>query len=77
MQQLYMYGHVARTRYMRNTYMALVVKPRRKRTCRINRCTYEDNIKMSLKIGCEGMDWIKLVQDRVHWPLLFMKFMNP
>jgi hypothetical protein len=29
---------------------------------------WEDNIKMDLQeVGCEGMDWIKLVQDRDRW----------
>jgi len=27
---------------------------------------WEDNIKMDLQeVGCEGMDWIELAQDRV------------
>ena len=29
---------------------------------------WEDNIKMDLqKVGCEGMDWIELSQDRGRW----------
>lgn len=37
-------------------------KPFRRHSCR-----WEDNIKMDLKEVrvCEGMDWIKLAQDRV------------
>jgi hypothetical protein len=28
----------------------------------------EDNIKMDLReVGCEGMDWIDLAQDRDRW----------
>jgi len=29
---------------------------------------WEDNIKMDLQeVGCEGMDWIDLAQDRGSW----------
>jgi len=29
---------------------------------------WEDNIKMGLQaVGCGGMDWIKLAQDRDRW----------
>ena len=32
------------------------------------RSTWEDNIKMDLhEVGCEGMDWIKLAQNRDRW----------
>jgi hypothetical protein len=36
------------------------------------RCKWEDNIKMDLQeVGCGGMDWIELAQDRDRWrPLL-------
>jgi hypothetical protein len=45
-------------------YKILVGKPERKRP-RIN---WEDNIKMDLqKLGCRGMDWIELAQDRDSW----------
>jgi hypothetical protein len=33
---------------------------------------WEDNIKMDLQeVGCEGMDWIELAQDRDRWRALF------
>ena len=35
------------------------------------RCRWEDNIKMDLQeVGCEGMDWIELAQDRDRWRAL-------
>jgi len=31
-------------------------------------CGWEDNIKMDLReVGCGGMDWIKLAEDRDGW----------
>jgi hypothetical protein len=41
----------------------------------------EDNIEMDLEeVGCEGMDWIGLAQDRDRWRVLadaVMKFQVP
>jgi len=35
------------------------------------RCRWEDNIKMDLQeVGCGGIDWIDLAQDRDGWPAL-------
>jgi hypothetical protein len=32
---------------------------------------WEDNIKMDLQeVGCEGMDWIELAQDKDRWRAL-------
>ena len=32
---------------------------------------WEDNIKMDLQeVGCEGMDWIDVAQDRERWQAL-------
>ena len=32
------------------------------------RLRWEDNIKMDFQeVGCEGIDWIELVQDRDRW----------
>jgi hypothetical protein len=41
------------------------------------RIRWEDNIKIYLKkIGCEGVDWIHLVQDRDKWRAPVNTFMN-
>ena len=38
---------------------------------------WEDNIKMDLKeIGCGGVDWIELIQDRNRWRALGNAVMN-
>ena len=38
---------------------------------------WEDNIKMDLqKVGCGGMDWIELAQDRDRWRVLVNAVMN-
>ena len=37
----------------------------------------EDNIRMYLQgIGCDGMDWIDVCQDRYKWRALVNKVMN-
>ena len=38
---------------------------------------WEDNIKVDLKeVGCGGMDWIELAQDRDRWRALVNVVMN-
>jgi len=38
---------------------------------------WEDNIKMDLqKVGCGGMDWIELAQDRDRGPAVVNAVMN-
>jgi hypothetical protein len=38
---------------------------------------WEDNIKMDLQeVGCEGMDWIEVAQDRDSWWALVNAVMN-
>jgi hypothetical protein len=35
------------------------------------RCGWEDNIKMDIQeVGCGGMDWIEVAQDRGRWQAL-------
>ena len=49
-------------------YRVLVGNHGGKRPLGRPRCRWEDNIKMDLQeVGCGGMDWIKLVQDRDRW----------
>ena len=55
----------------------LVGKPEGKRPLGRPRRRWEDNIKMDLQeVGCGGMDWIKLAQDRDRWRELVNAVMN-
>ena len=41
------------------------------------RSRWEDNIKMDLQeVGCRGMDWIELAQDRDRWWTLVNAVIN-
>jgi hypothetical protein len=49
----------------RGVYRVLVWKPEGKRQLGRPRHGWEDNIKMDLQeVGCGGMGWIELAQDR-------------
>jgi hypothetical protein len=64
-------GHVARMGERRGVYRNLVGKPEGKRLRGRPRHRWEDNIKMDLQeVGCGGMDWIELAQDRDRWQVL-------
>jgi len=70
-------GHVAHTGECRGIYRVLVGKPEGKRPLVRPRCRWEDNIKVDFQeVGCEGMDWIVLVQDRDRWRALVNAVMN-
>jgi len=61
----------------RGVYRVLVGKLEGKRPLRRPRCRWEDNIKMDLQeVGCGGMDWIELAQDRDRWWTLVNAVMN-
>ena len=58
-------------------YGVLVGKPEGKRPLGRPRRRWEDNIKMDLQeVGCGGMDWIELAQDRDRWRALVNAVMN-
>jgi hypothetical protein len=61
-------GHVARIGEQRGMYRVCVGKPKGKRPVGRPRHRWEDNIKIDLQeVGCGGMDWIRLAQDRESW----------
>jgi len=61
----------------RGAYKVLVWKPEVKRQLGRLRCKWEDNIKIDLQgVGCAGMDWIGLAQDRDKWRALTTAVMN-
>jgi len=68
---------VARMGERRDVYRILVGKLQGKRPLGRSRRRWENNIKMDLQeIGCEGMDWIELAQDRDGWRALVNAVMN-
>jgi hypothetical protein len=61
----------------RGVYRVLVGKPEGKRPLGRPRRRWEDNIKADLhEVGCRGMDWIELAQDRDRWRALVNAIMN-
>ena len=61
----------------RGVYRVLVRKPKGKRPLGRPRRRWEDNIKVGLQeVGCEGMDWIELAQDKDRWRALVTAVMN-
>ena len=70
-------GHVARIGEWRGVYRVLVGKPDGKKPLGRPRRRWEGNIKMDLQeVGCGGMDWIELAQDRDRWRALVTAVMN-
>ena len=70
-------GHVACTGESRGVYRVLVGKSEGKRPIGSPWHRWEDNIKLDLQeVGCVGMDWIELAQDRDRWWALLNAVMN-
>jgi len=52
----------------RSVYRVLMGKPKGKRPLGRPRLRWKDNIKMDLQaVGCGGINWIELVEDRDSW----------
>ena len=69
--------HVARMGERRGVYRVLVGKHKGKRPLGKPRRRWEDNITMDLQeVGCGGVDWIDLAQDRDRWRALVNAVMN-
>jgi len=61
----------------RGVYTVLMGKPEGKKPLGRPRRRWEDNIKMDVQeVGCRGMDWIELAQDRNRWRALVYAVMN-
>jgi len=61
----------------RGVYRVLVGKHERKRPLGRPRRRWEDNIKLELQeVGCGGMDWIELAQNRDRWRAFVNLMMN-
>ena len=61
----------------RGIYRVLVGKPEGKRPFGRHQRRWEDNIKIELqKVGCGGVDWIELAEDRDGWRALVYVVMN-
>ena len=58
-------------------YRVLMGKSEGRKLLGIPRRRWEDNIKMDLQeVGCGGMDWISVAQDRDRWWALRNVVMN-
>jgi len=70
-------GNLARMGEVRDVYRVLVGRPERKRPPGRPRHRWEDNNKMDLQeVGCGGMDWIELAQERNRWRAIVNAVMN-
>jgi hypothetical protein len=70
-------GHVACKGERRGVYKVSMGEPEGRRPLGRPRHKWEDNIKMDLQeVGCGGMDWIDLAQDRDRCRALVNVVMN-
>jgi hypothetical protein len=70
-------GRVARTGEGRGVYRVLVGRSEGKRPLGRPRYRWEDNIEMDLgEIGIDGVNWIRLAQDRVQRRAFVYTVMN-
>jgi hypothetical protein len=61
----------------RGVYRFFVGHPEGKRPLGMSGLGWEDKIKMDLQeVGCGGMDWIHLAQNRDRWRVLVNAVMN-
>ena len=68
-------GHVEHMGERRGVYRVLVEKPEGKKPLGRTRRRWKDNIKLDL-LGCGGMDWIDLAQDKDRWRSFMSAVMN-
>ena len=69
--------HVARMEERKGVYKVLMGKPEGKRPLGRARRRWEDSIKMDLQeVGCGGMVWIELAQDKQSYRALVNAVMN-
>jgi len=70
-------GRVACMGERRGVFRVLVGKYEGKRPLGRPRRRWENNVKMDIQeVGCGGMDWIELAQDRDRWRALVNAVMN-
>jgi hypothetical protein len=70
-------GHVALMGERKSVYRVLVGKPEGKKPLGKHRPRWKDNIKMDLQeVGCGGMDWMELAENRDRWRALVNEVMN-
>ena len=70
-------AYVARMEKGRGVYRVLVGKPEGNRPFGRPRRRWEDNINKDIQeVGCEGMGWIDLAQNRDRWRVLVNAVMN-
>ena len=70
-------GYALRVGVRRGVYSVLVGKLEGKRPLGTPRRRWDFNIKMDLQeVGCGGMEWIELPQDRGSWRALLNAVMN-